>query len=393
MDIHPRDRDSSLIYDVTIIGGGLAGSVLATLLSNEKMSVALVEPRNVYPECFKAEKLEPDQWQLLEKHGLLNLVLPVCERIDAVQLASAGNIHGAVSITQYGYLYHNLVNAVGSQLQNKLSVFRCKAVGIEVSDDVQTVSLSHHPEIRSRLVVVATGRFGKIHSQLGLVKKMISRQHSFNFGFNIDNPSRPLSFDSLTYHASEMRSGVDYVTLFKVPNAMRGNLFTYWKPNSEHIRSFSSKPKDTILHWMAGLRQVLGDFEIEPKIDRFSIDLYVAENLQCPGVVFIGDAFQSVCPATGTGLSKIFTDVDVLFQYVMNEWMVTPGMSAKKIASFYQDPRKQEQDRHSLNAAIRRRRVAVEISDLRFKTAQFRHKLKMRKNCRRSEKLIGAVAN
>lgn len=382
-----------MIYDVTIIGGGLAGSALATLLANENMSVALVEPRNVYPECFKAEKLEPDQWQLLEKHDLLKMVLPVCERIDAVQLASAGNIHGAINITQFGYLYHNLVNALSSQLPNQLSVFRCKAVGIEVSDDVQSVFLSDHPEIRSRLVVVATGRFGQIHNQLGLVKKMISRQHSFHFGFNIENPSQGFSFDSMTYHASESRSGLDYLTLFKVPNAMRGNLFTYWKPNNERIRSFSSKPKETLLESMAGLVQVLGDFEIEPKVERFSIDLYVAENLQTPGVVFIGDAFQSVCPATGTGLSKVFTDVDVLFQCVMNEWMGTPGMSAKKIASFYQDPRKQEQDRHSLNAAIRRRRVAVEMSGLRYKAAQFKHKLKMRKNCKQSGKLIGAVAN
>ena len=382
-----------MIYDVTIIGGGLAGSALATLLTNENMSVALVEPRKVYPECFKAEKLEPDQWQLLEKHDLLKLVLPVCERIDAVQLASAGNIHGAVNITQFGYLYHNLVNALSSQLPSQLTVFRHKAVGIEVSNDIQTVFLSDHPEIRSRLVVVATGRFGQIHSQLGLVKKMISRQHSFNFGFNIENPSQSFSFDSMTYHASELRSGLDYLTLFKVPNAMRGNLFTYWKPKDERIRSFSSKPKETLLKSMAGLVKVLGDFEIEPKIERFSIDLYKAENLLTPGVVFIGDAFQSVCPATGTGLSKVFTDVDVLFRCVMNEWMGTPGMSAKKIASFYQDPRKQEQDRHSLSAALRRRRVAVEFSDLRFKTAQFKHKLKMRKICKRSEMLIGAVAN
>jgi 2-polyprenyl-6-methoxyphenol hydroxylase-like FAD-dependent oxidoreductase len=48
----------------------------------------------------------------------------------------------------------------------------------------------------------------------------------------------------------------------------------------------------------------------------------------------IGDAMQSVCPSTGTGLSKVLTDVLLLCGEVRAAWLRFPDLSAPRIAQF-----------------------------------------------------------
>ena len=69
----------------------------------------------------------------------------------------------------------------------------------------------------------------------------------------------------------------------------------------------------------AELPRLLGDYRVTTKIENRVIDLYVADAQPLDGIVMIGDALQSVCPATGTGLSKVLTDV------------VLPGASGRAI--------------------------------------------------------------
>ena len=76
----------------------------------------------------------------------------------------------------------------------------------------------------------------------------------------------------------------------------------------------------------------------------------------------MGDACQSVCPATGTGLGKVLTDVDVLCRTHIPTWLETPGMRAEKIASYYNDARKIACDGSSLRDAEYRRRFITDRS-------------------------------
>jgi 2-polyprenyl-6-methoxyphenol hydroxylase-like FAD-dependent oxidoreductase len=87
-------------------------------------------------------------------------------------------------------------------------------------------------------------------------------------------------------------------------------------------------------------------------------DLYRAEGYQLPGLVLIGDAFQSVCPTTGTGVSKVLTDVDVLCECIP-EWFKTHEMGIDKLACFYEHPRKIACDRWSLEGALYTRAFSI----------------------------------
>ena len=76
---------------------------------------------------------------------------------------------------------------------------------------------------------------------------------------------------------------------------------------------------------MAGDFKVVGPVKIRPA------DLYITENHRQAGVVLIGDAFATSCPAAGTGTDKVFTDVERLCNVHVPNWLATEGMSRAKI--------------------------------------------------------------
>ena len=65
--------------DVVIVGAGMAGVVSARLLARQGLSVVLVDPLPRCAPCFKAEKVEPDQRELLEETSRARQVAPVAD--------------------------------------------------------------------------------------------------------------------------------------------------------------------------------------------------------------------------------------------------------------------------------------------------------------------------
>ena len=71
-----------------------------------------------------------------------------------------------------------------------------------------------------------------------------------------------------------------------------------------------------------------------------------------PGIVLVGDAFATSCPAAGTGANKVFTDVARLCNIHIPRWLATSGMAEQKIAAFYDDAVKMASDAHSAAKAF-----------------------------------------
>jgi hypothetical protein len=71
------------------------------------------------------------------------------------------------------------------------------------------------------------------------------------------------------------------------------------------------------------------------------------------------------------GLSKIFTDVDVLCSDCIPFWFASPGMGSDKVTSFYGNPRKRATDLRALQGALYHRRAATDRS-LRWRIHRLR---------------------
>jgi 2-polyprenyl-6-methoxyphenol hydroxylase-like FAD-dependent oxidoreductase len=279
---------------------------------------------------------------------------------------------------QYGFRYHDLVNQLRARLPRDLDLRWRPVTGIAHGANGLVVTVRDDEPVEARLVVLATGAFDALQSNLGITKHLIRKHHSLHFGFDVEPLDGEFPFGSLTYHATEARCGIDFITLFRVPGAMRANLFTYWEPSSEIARRMVAEPERTLAAALPLLERACGRMRISSTVQTRALDLRTSTGTAVPGLVVVGDAFQTTCPSTGTGLSKVLTDVDVLLDSCIRDWLATPGMGEDKIAQYYADPRKRAMDARSLAMALKRRRVAVDIPDLNWRALSLRRSVRRR---------------
>jgi 2-polyprenyl-6-methoxyphenol hydroxylase-like FAD-dependent oxidoreductase len=350
------------LVDVAIVGAGLAGSSAAAVLARKGVRVVLIDSHEAYPRCFKAEKIEPDQAELLRKLGLLEGLLPFASRIREVARARKGRVIRVLRLEQYGIFYQDMVNAVRQQLPPSVTRKTARVRDISPGPDVSRVTLMGGETITARLVVLACGTGGNLHAGLGLDKHMIHAEYSLSIGFNIAREDgQPFPFDSLSYYPDGPRAQIAFLTLFPIRDVMRANFFVYRSPGEKWVSLFRKDPDAELVRALPGLIEATGPFRVTSKVEICPIDLYRVDGYERPGLVLIGDAYQSVCPTTGTGLSKVLTDVDVLCDCVP-EWLGTSGMGAEKIARYYGEPRRKACDARSLQEAIFCRTLSTHTS-------------------------------
>src|SRR3954469_1226667 len=63
---------STIVADIAIVGGGLAGSLAAAVLARAGHRVVLIDKREVYPEEFRVEKLAGQQLDILRRLGFID---------------------------------------------------------------------------------------------------------------------------------------------------------------------------------------------------------------------------------------------------------------------------------------------------------------------------------
>jgi 2-polyprenyl-6-methoxyphenol hydroxylase-like FAD-dependent oxidoreductase len=352
----------NLSSEIVIVGAGLAGVTLAAVLGRQGRRVIVVDPRSSCPPLFRAEKIEREQVRLLRKFGLLKHLLPYAARVREVRAGYDGRIFKASPIEQYGIKHADMVNALRAQTPASVDYRLDRVEHIANSSGVQRVKLSGGEELTCRLVVLACGVSDGLLSKLGLSRRVVQRDQSLGFGFDIAaSEVRPFDFDALTYYAFSPSTKIDYLTLFKFRETMRANLFTFRSANDPWVREFIQEPDRVLRRDLPKLSRLIGEYRVTSEVDSGRVDLYRVNEHNLPGVVMIGDAFQNACPAMGMGLDKVLTDVDVLSECIP-QWLTSPGMSGSKLAGFYEHPRKSVTDLRALQGAQDHRRLVTDQS-------------------------------
>jgi 2-polyprenyl-6-methoxyphenol hydroxylase-like FAD-dependent oxidoreductase len=211
--------------------------------------------------------------------------------------------------------------------------------------------------------------------KLGIRRKLVAEKQSISFGFSLA-PSRRLDFEAITCYGG-VSDRIDYLSLFPLGNVMRANLFTFLDHQDPWIRELRRAPAATLQAALPGLRDFIGDFAVVEKVDNWTMDLSVAENVEHAGVVLIGDAFQTSCPAAGTGVTRLLTDIDRLCNVHVPSWFASGGMGADKIAQFYRDPVKRAVDADAMRLAHYRRSLTIDPS-LRWNLQRRQHFMRRR---------------
>lgn len=356
------DPVSNLSADIIVIGAGVAGATTAAVLGQQGWRVLLVDARSTCPPVFRAEKVESDELRLLRNLGLLQVLLPHSGTISETYAAYDGRIFKRMRMEQIGIAYADLVNTLRANLPTSVETRLGRVNRIGRDGGTMSVYIDDGEQLKARLVVVACGGSDQLLSSFGLRRKVIQKEQCVGIGFDIVTAdSRPFPFQSLTYYPTDSASGIDYLTLFRIRQRMRANVFVFRPGNDPWIREFHQEPRLLLERALPKLARVIGEYDVMGKVVSSRVDLYRTEGEMPDGVVFIGDALQNACPSTGLGFRKVFTDIDVLAEYVP-AWFSTPGMSADKLRRFYDHPRKRSVDALALQRALSNRRAATDFS-------------------------------
>lgn len=347
--------------DVIIIGGGLAGSTAAAMLGRAGIAATLIDPHRIYPPDFRCEKLGGKQIDTIRKTGLYDAVRRASTLDGHVWTARLGRLLDNKPSDQHGILYDDLVNAIRREIPSNVEFIDTKATAVTTGSDLQTVTLADGETISARLIVLANGLNIGLRHTLGIERTVVSPCHSVTVGFNVAPMNRSLfPFPALTYFAENAASRMAYLTLFPVQETMRANLMVYRDMNDPWLQRMRHTPEVALHEIMPNLHKLIGDIKIEGAIKIRPADLYVTSGHRQAGIVLVGDAFCTSCPAAGTGTSKVFTDVERLCNVYIPNWLKNPGMSADKISKFYDDPEKCESDEFSAREAFALRAMSID---------------------------------
>ena len=347
--------------DVAIAGGGLAGSLAAAMLGRAGIDAVLVDPHPVYPPDFRCEKLDGPQMRTLGLTGLADAVLRASTPDRESWVARFARVVEKRPGDQQGILYDTLVNTMRSQIPNGTAFIHAKVTDISTGAERQTVRLSNGDEISARLVVLATGLNPGLRQKLGIDREVISAGHSISIGFDAKPTDRPaFPFPALTYFAESPADRMAYITLFPIGSAMRANLFGYRDLQDPWLKQFREAPQQTLYAMWPGLRALMGDFTVPGFIPIRPVDLYVTKGYRQQGIVLVGDAFATSCPAAGTGARKVLVDGERLCNVHIPQWLTTPGMGEAKMTAYYADPVKQACDTYCVTKAFELRSFSIE---------------------------------
>ena len=346
------ENPDHISVDVAIVGGGLSGSLATAVLTRAGYKVALIDKRAVYPDEFRVEKLGGGQVEILKRLGLIEPFALGGSAFDTTLNIREGKLVDISRGMNYGLPYGPMVAIARSTIADPAALIVDQVQSIRTGKDLQHLALASGKEIVSRLVILATGMAGALPYSLGISRQVLVSRHSLAFGFTVAPAENgAFNFPALTCYGERTGDGIDYISIFPMGEGMRANLFMFRDPNDPIMRELRRDPKSTLFRLMPGLRHYLGDFRLIDRVHHWVMDLANVEGHLQPGLVLIGDAFQTSCPAAGTGVSRLLVDIERLCTVHLPQWLGTDGMDVDKIAQFYADEEKIASDENAFRMA------------------------------------------
>ena len=348
---------------IAIIGAGLSGSLSAVVLARAGHRVTLIDKHAVYPRQFRVEKIAGRQVDLMRKLDVLDSIAGEATPFRDTLNVRANHVVDRTQDPHFGIHYDDMVRIVRAQLPASVDFIIDDVRDIQTGPRAQRVSLARHDAVTPDLIILATGVADSLRHKAGIGRRIIAEKQSISFGFTLaPGAQHAPEFQALVYYGAGAANRIDYLSLFPIGELLRANLFTFLDHDDPWIREFRRDPMAGLFDALPGLSRLIGKMELADRVQNWVMDLSIAENVDQDGIVLIGDAFQTSCPAAGTGVTRLLTDIDRLCNVLIPRWVETPGMGKDKIKEFYSDPVKQATDREALHMAGYRRSFTVDRS-------------------------------
>lgn len=286
------------MYDIAIVGGGLAGLFSSILLSKSGFKVALFE-KNKYPfHKVCGEYISNEVIPFLEKHDLFPIELEP-SRIDKLVISSTTGASfsapldlGGFGISRYSYDHWlaQKTKALGTDLFENTQV-----QDISKDGDWFIVSTKTKGSFPTKLVIAAHGKRTKLDQQLD--RKFI-REHSPYVGVKY-HLKTDLPADTISLH--NFKGG--YCGVSQVEDDTFNLCYLIHRDQIKKHGSIEQTEQE-VLSRNPHLRQIFmhSDFLFEKPIVINEVAFWPKETVQ-DGILMVGDAAGTITPLSGNGMS------------------------------------------------------------------------------------------
>ncbi|MER9296710.1 FAD-dependent monooxygenase [Mesorhizobium sp. M0621] len=346
--------------EVAIVGAGMAGTTLATVLGKAGRKVALIDPHRVHHDEFRAEKTRSEQMQLFEKIGLGPVIKPLVTPATEIHVFRLGQFFQRKQDSEFAFSYGPLVNGLRDALPPEVPLTVGKVAEVSTGPDRQRLVLADGTVINARLLVVATGYSEAVRRAVGVERIEHSKAHSLSVGFDLAISPQEFGSRSLTFYPRRVADRIPFITIFPIRDRVRANMFAYRTVAEPWTQAFRANPQQVLLQLMPEISAQCGNFTVASPVEVRQVSLTTTTGHRRDGVVFIGDAFSTTCPAQGHGIHRVVTDVDRLCSTYIPAWLETPGMGADKISAFYDDRIKTAADAKAMRSSIYAKAIVTE---------------------------------
>jgi 2-polyprenyl-6-methoxyphenol hydroxylase-like FAD-dependent oxidoreductase len=311
-----------MVYDLTVVGGGLAGSSLARRMAVGGARVLVLERETQFRDRVRGEALQP--WGVVEARqlGIAGLLQPRTaelrwfNQIVNGQLANRRDFTATTpGRTGMWTFYHPeaqeillaAAEAAGAEVRRGATV-RQAAAGQPTKLSVEAGGRTS--EIESRLVALSAGRNPALRSELG---------------FKVRRGSIPLLLSGVWLDS--LSSDVDHSVAYIANDLMTGAVVALFPQLGDRARAYFGFHPDACprlqgepdfplfreqFNATSGGAIPLGDARPQGPLASFEcVDVWV-DHPHRDGVVLLGDAAASNDPSWGQGLALAFRDARVL---------------------------------------------------------------------------------
>jgi FADH2 O2-dependent halogenase len=306
--------------DVVVIGGGPAGSTLATLLARQGRSVVVLE-RDIHPRHHVGESLTPSTTLVLDRLGFLPKMEDAgfVHKRGACWTAPRGPLGRFVSITLSEFPMPNAIQDYTYNVErdefDALLLRHAAENGAKVLEGVRVQEvlfdgdravgvrakvLDESFDIRARFVVDASGRGALLGNQLRMRKKDENFDQYSIFSWFRGLEEQPegregylflhfLDIEQAWAWQIPLRNGITSVGIVTDKSIFLKDA----DDREDFFRSLVAKNR-TFAHWMRDAERIR-DWSVDPDYS------YYNERFTGPGWLLIGDAIRFVDPIFSSG--------------------------------------------------------------------------------------------
>jgi 2-octaprenyl-6-methoxyphenol hydroxylase len=340
------------MFDVAIIGGGLNGITLASILARDGIKVVLIDQnlltkrlsnrqdgRGIAVARFSKSVLEDyGIWQCFKtKYGTINKIIvadgeePFLMKLDndLVDSKPLGYIIEHDDLLQQLYKY-------AIECANLTILDNTQLVNFEANQSKVTLELSNNKVIYAKLLVAADGKNSSIKKKLNIA--------STTFEYN----QNALVF---TIKHQKKHNNVAYEHFYPsgpfaiLPLKDQHMSSVVWTERTEAAKIFANMEKEEISFFLQQKCQLThGNVEISSKVFSYPLSLVFAHKYYDQRTVLIGDSLHFIHPIAGQGFNLSLRDINYLanliFEYnnlgldIGSETLLANFMKGRKVDNY-----------------------------------------------------------